>query len=101
MSNQLLATCALIVGTTMLIRMGRARYAWVTAVPGLFMIPVTMTAGYLNVTDNYLPKGMYLLVVLSIVLMVLMAVVFIEAFRKWAKMLSAARPAGPQVAIEP
>ena len=101
MSNQLLATCALIVGTTMLIRMGRARYAWVTAVPGLFMIPVTMTAGYLNVTRNYLPKGMYLLVVLSIVLMVLMAVVFIEAFRKWAKMLSAARPAGPQVAIEP
>ena len=46
MSNQLLATCALIVGTTMLIRMGKAHYAWVTAIPGLFMIPVTMSAGY-------------------------------------------------------
>ena len=57
MSNQLLATCALIIGTTMLIRMGKARYAWVTAVPGIFMIPVTMTAGYLNVMDNYLPEG--------------------------------------------
>ncbi|ABB32914.1 carbon starvation protein CstA [Geobacter metallireducens RCH3] len=87
MSNQLLATCALIVGTTMLIRLGKARYAWVTAVPGIFMIPVTMTAGYLNITKNFLPKGLTLLVVLSVVLMVLMAIVFIEAFRKWYALL--------------
>ena len=87
MSNQLLATCALIVGTTMLIRLGKARYAWVTAVPGILMIPVTMTAGYLNITKNFLPKGLTLLVVLSTVLMVLMAIVFIEAFRKWYALL--------------
>jgi hypothetical protein len=31
MSNQLLATCGLIVGTTMIIRMGKIRYAWVTS----------------------------------------------------------------------
>lgn len=83
MSNQLLATCALIVGTTMLIRLGKARYAWVTAVPGLFMIPVCMSAGYLNIKDNYLPQGKYLNVGISVLLMVLMAVVFIEAFFKW------------------
>jgi carbon starvation protein len=83
MSNQLLATCALIVGTTMLIRMGKARYAWVSGVPGLFMIPVTMTAGYLNITANYLPKGLWLNVVLSATLMILMTVVFIEAFKTW------------------
>ncbi|HTG82186.1 MAG TPA: carbon starvation protein A [Geobacteraceae bacterium] len=87
MSNQLLATCALIVGTTMLIRLGKARYAWVTAVPGIFMIPVTMTAGYQNITKNFLPKGLYLLVVLSIVLMVLMTIVFIAAFLRWFKLL--------------
>ncbi len=87
MSNQLLATCALIVGTTMLIRMGKAKYAWVTGGPGLFMIPVTMTAGYQNITRNYLPKGMYLLVVLSAVLMALMTVVFLEAFKKWYRLL--------------
>ena len=37
MSNQLLASCALIVGTTMLIRLGKAKYAWVTAGPGLLV----------------------------------------------------------------
>jgi carbon starvation protein len=83
MSNQLLATCALIVATTMLIRLGKARYAWVTAFPGLFMIPVTMSAGYLNIKNNYLPKGDWLKVSLSVTLMVLMAFVFIEAFWKW------------------
>jgi carbon starvation protein len=100
MSNQLLATCALIVGTTMLIRSGKARYAWVTAVPGLFMIPVTMAAGYLNVTGNYLPKGLWLNVVLSIVLMALMTIVFVEAFRKWFQVLSGrVAPVAPPVAV--
>ncbi len=83
MSNQLLATCALIVGTAMIMRMGKKRYAWVTAVPGLFMIPVVMSAGYLNIVNNYLPKGLYLLVVLSVILMLLMTEVFVEAFRRW------------------
>ncbi len=87
MSNQLLATCALIVGTTMLIRLGKAKYAWVTGVPGLFMIPVCMWAGYLNITKNFLPKGLYLLAGLSVVLMVLMTIVFAAAFKRWYALL--------------
>jgi carbon starvation protein len=87
MSNQLLATCALIVGTTMLIRLGKARYAWVTAGPGLFMMPMCMWAGYLNITQNFMPKGLYLLAALSVILMLLMTVVFIAAFRHWWALL--------------
>ena len=87
MSNQLLATCALIVGTTMLIRMDKARYAWVTAIPGIFMIPVTMSAGYFNIKNNYLPQGKYLNVGMSVVLMALMAIVFVEAFFRWYELL--------------
>jgi carbon starvation protein len=87
MSNQLLATCGLIIATTMLIRLGKARYAWVSGVPGLFMIPVTMSAGYLNIKNNYLPKGDWLKVSLSVTLMFLMAFVFIEAFYKWYELL--------------
>lgn len=82
MSNQLLASCALIVGTTMIIRMGKLKYAWISAVPGILMIPVTMTAGYYNIINNA-KAGNYLLVTLSAVLMVLMAIVFVEAFKKW------------------
>ena len=87
MSNQLLATCALIVGSIMLLRLGKGNYAWATAGPGLFMAPICMWAGYLNVTQNFLPKKLYLLASLSVVLMVLMTVVFIEAFRRWRALL--------------
>jgi len=87
MCNQLLATCALIIGTTMLIRMGRAKYAWVTAGPGLFMLPVTLSAGYLNIVTNFLPKGLHLLAVISLIIMVLMAIIFIDAFKCWYDLL--------------
>jgi len=43
--NQLLATIALAVGTAFLVNMGKARYAWITAVPMLFVGVTTLTAG--------------------------------------------------------
>lgn len=91
MSNQLLASSALIICTTMLIRMGKAKYAWITAIPGLAMSFITMYAGYLNVTVNYLPKEKYLLAILSIIIMALMAIVFIAAFKRWFELLQVKR----------
>ncbi len=92
MSNQLLAACGLIIGTTMLIRLGRARYVWTTAVPGLFMAVTTMVAGYQSILGNYLPKGRYLLAGLGIVVMVLMTVVMVLAVRRWLELLRTGRP---------
>jgi carbon starvation protein len=53
--NQLLATIALAVSTTFLINMGKARYAWITAVPMLFVGVTTLTAGVLSIQNIFWP----------------------------------------------
>ena len=45
LANQLLSVIALCLGTTILIKMGKARYAWTTVAPLVFMIVVTFSAG--------------------------------------------------------
>ncbi len=45
-ANQLLAAVALTIGTTILIKMGKLRYAWVTALPLAWDAAVTLTASW-------------------------------------------------------
>ena len=54
-ANQLLAVVALAVATTIVINLGRTKYAWVTFVPCCFVSVTTLTAGYLNIVTNYWP----------------------------------------------
>jgi carbon starvation protein len=52
-ANQLLAAIALTLVTVLLIKHGKLRYAWVTAVPLVWDLVVTMTASYQKVfSDN-------------------------------------------------
>jgi carbon starvation protein len=89
-ANQLLACVALAVATTFLVNMGRARYAPLTALPMLFVATTTLSAGYLNIVDNFLPLARTpgnafrgnLQAVLTAVMMVAVVVILIDAARR-------------------
>lgn len=86
LSNQLLASMTLTIGTTVLLRMGKAKYLWVTLVPLSFMLVTALTAGFYNIFEFYLPKGQMLLAGSSAVMMILIAFVIIDAVKVWLKM---------------
>jgi carbon starvation protein len=50
-ANQLLAAVALVVATTILLKMKRLRWIWVTLVPMAWLVAVTMTASYQKIFD--------------------------------------------------
>ena len=83
LSNQLLASMTLAVGTTVLLRMGKAKYAWTTLLPLCFMITTAITAGFYNIFEFYLPKGQLLLAGASAVMMVLIAFVILSSVQTW------------------
>ena len=50
-SNQMLASVALILGTVVLFKMKRERYAWVSMLPAAWLLVCTMTAGWQKLFD--------------------------------------------------
>ncbi len=94
-ANQLLAAVALAVATSAIINAGKARYAWVTFVPMVFVAATTLSAGWLNITDNFIPlmsiagKGFEgaINIAMTVVIMVCAVVVLIEAARRWYRVL--------------
>jgi carbon starvation protein len=92
-ANQLLATLALAIGTSYIINRGKAKYAWVTIVPLVFVGITTLTAGIMNITGIYIPqltapasqfRG---IVNLSMTLVILLCVLVIlrDAIPAWVK----------------
>jgi carbon starvation protein len=48
-ANQILASVALVVATTILLKMGRRRYVWVTLLPMAWLVTVTLTGSWQKV----------------------------------------------------
>jgi carbon starvation protein len=99
-ANQLLASVALAVCTSILINMGRAKYIWVTLVPLVFLGTNTLYGGFLNITGNYYPLAVgadparnmegWILTICTTIMMVLAVIVLGAAIQKWIATLNGA-----------
>jgi carbon starvation protein len=91
-ANQLLATTALCVGTTVIVNSGRARYAWVTLLPLGFVATTTMSAAYLSTVNNFLKLPNRFQGLLdagcAIILMCCTVLVLFASARRWLTVLS-------------
>jgi len=109
-SNQLLAATALTIGTTVLVRSGKARMAWVTGVPLVFLLAVTTTAALEKIfhpdprigflaqaahatgierVNAYVDAGM------AVVFLVLVGTVVLSAARQWVRVRNGLTPVEP------
>ena len=123
-SNQLLASVALCVGTTILVKSGKARYAWITLLPLAWVLVVTLTAGWQKVfaadprlgflahaaltaqqvADGVMDPGRgarlifndRLDAVVAIAFMLVTVLVVLASAREWMLVLTRRKPARPQ-----
>jgi len=90
-ANQLLAAVALCVATTVIINLGKARYAWITIVPLSFVATTTLVAGYQSIRDIFWPQSQnpatstqgYINTTLTALIMTAAVIVLADSIRKW------------------
>ena len=90
-ANQLLASVALCVATTIIINSGKARYSWVTILPLSFVGTTTLVAGWKSITDIFWPLSQkpetatlgYVNVALTAIIMTAAVIILIDSIRRW------------------
>jgi carbon starvation protein len=107
-ANQLLAICALAIGTTFIINSGKKRYFWITFVPMCFVTTTTLTAGFLSIKNNFLPLAKlpgkafqgYFDSFLTVLMMAAVIVVIVDSLRRCVATLRG-KPLPPRSAGKP
>jgi carbon starvation protein len=92
-ANQLLATIALAVGTSFIINRGRAKYAWTTLIPMIFVGFTTLYAGVSNMIYIYYPQILHessrvkgvINLLLTAVIIVCVLIIFANAIPRWIR----------------
>jgi carbon starvation protein len=105
-ANQLLAAVALCVATTVIINLGRARFAWVTIAPLTFVATTTLVAGYQSIRDIFWPQAQnpgtstqgYINTSLTVLIMTAAVIVLADSIRKWVGGRSAPQPTAEAIA---
>ena len=101
-ANQLLGTLALCIATTLLIKMGKAQFIWVTAIPMVFVGVITLAGCYelwwmfldraAAATESVQSMTMYLNAGLVGLVAVLAIVVLTESMIRWYGYVVLKRP---------
>jgi carbon starvation protein len=94
-ANQLLGTIALAIGTSYIINHSKPKYAWITIVPMTFVGITTMTAGFLNIRNIFIPQVMeaatrvqgLVNLVLTVIIMASLVIILVDAVPRWVKVL--------------
>jgi carbon starvation protein len=102
-ANQLLASVALAVGTTVIINGGQKKYAWVTFVPLCFVSTTTLTAGYMSVRDNFWPMAVgpdaalhtqgYVQSICTVIMLICAVIILFATAQRCLRVLSGQLPA--------
>jgi carbon starvation protein len=98
-ANQLLGTLALCIATTVLIKMGKRRYFWLTAAPMLLVGAITLAGAYelfvlfmAQARTTPAAAALYLDAALVVIVAILAAVVLADSARHWYAYLVQGRP---------
>jgi carbon starvation protein len=100
-ANQLLGTIALAIGTSYIINHGKIKYAWITIIPMTFVGITTMTAGFMNIRNIFLPLVMdastrmqgLINLVLTLIIMASLVIILVDAVPRWLKAAGGRRSA--------
>jgi carbon starvation protein len=107
-ANQLLAAIALCVGTTVIINSGKAKYAWVTITPLVFVATTTLAAGWRSIFDNFLVEARTsetalrgsLNTALTAIMMTCVVIVLADSIVRWRRAIRGRVLAEQRVTIE-